>query len=372
MFKRILLLILLLGGLFGTLYYFKTEQMKQSAAMLAHPRPPAVIATAKAVVEPWQPTLRSVGGLSAVNGIEVSPEVNGIVSELLFESGQTVRAGTPLLRLDANVDRAALTALRAEQRLAEVEFQRAKDLLKKKALSRSEFDSAEAQYRAAEARVAEQQAVVARKTIVAPFDGLLGIRQADLGQYLQSGDAIVALEALDPIHVDYTLPEREFGKLATGQTVRVELDAFPGETFEGTLTAIEAKVAEGSRSIGLQATLANADGRLRPGMFARVETVEGAPRPVVTVPRTAVSYNTYGDYVLVVTPSKDGGKDGKGLTIARRTVKSGAVREGRIEIVDGLKEGEEVVRTGQNKLRPGQPVTIDNSVQLDDAGVTLP
>lgn len=371
MFTRILLLILLLGGLFGSLYYFKSEQMKQGAAQLSRPRPPAVIATAEAAMEQWQPTLRSVGELTAVNGIAVSAEVAGIVSELLFESGQRVEAGAPLLRLDAGVDRAALKALRAEQRLAEVEFQRAKDLLKKKALSRSEFDRAEAQYRAAEARVAEQQAIVGRKTIRAPFSGLLGIRRADLGQYLQPGEAIVSLEALDPIHVDYTLPERDFDRLATGQPVRVTLDAFPGERFEGELTAIEARIAEGSRSVLLRATLANPNGRLRPGMFARVETVEGAPRPVVTVPRTAVSVNTYGDYVLVVVPNEKGG-DKEGLTIARRPVKSGAVRAGRVEITEGLEAGEPVVRSGQNKLRPGQAVTVDNRVELNDAEVAKP
>lgn len=368
MFVRILLLILLLAALLGSLFYLKQEQMKASATQMAQPRPPAVIATATATVEQWQPTLRAVGSLSAVHGIEVSAEVAGVVSELLFESGQRVERGSPLLRLDATVDRAALKALLADQRLAEVEFRRARDLLKKKALSRSEFDASEAKFRAAEARVAEQRAVVGRKTIRAPFSGLLGIRRADLGEYLQPGEAIVSLQALDPIHVDYTLPERHFARLAVGQSVRVTLDALPDEGFGGEITAIETGIREGSRAVQLRATLANPEARLRPGMFARLETVEGGPRPVITVPRTAVSYNSYGDYLLVVT-SMD---KGDGQTIARRTVTTGAARAGRVEIVEGLKEGEQVVRAGQNKLRPGQPVTIDNSVELKDAEVAKP
>ncbi len=367
MLKRLVLLLILLGVIFGGLFYLKTQQMAQNQAMMAQPRPPAVIASADVLLELRQPALRSVGSLVAVNGVDVVSEVAGIVSEILFQSGDRVEQGEPLLQLDATVDEAELNALRADLRLAEVEYQRSADLLPKKAVSRSDYDQARAKFQSAQARIEEQQAVLARKTIRAPFSGLLGIRKVNLGQYMQPGEGIVQLQALDPIYVDYTLPEQAFRQLRIGQKVRLELDAFPGESFDAEVSAIDSAIMQGTRSIRVRANLTNPAGRLRPGMFAEVQTLVGDARPVLTVPQTAISYNSYGDAVMLLEADADG------QTLAqRRQVQTGSVQNGRVEIIAGLQAGDRVVRAGHNKLRPGQPVKVDNSVALDDAKVDAP
>ena len=367
MLKRSILLLILLFAIFGSLFYLKSQQMVQMQQQMAAPRPPAVIATAEAVLESRQPTLRSVGSLVAINGIDVSSEVAGIVSRIRFTSGNTVKQGEALIELDATVDKAELTALRADQRLAELEFKRIKDLLPKKVVSPSDYDQAQAKFQSAQARVEKQEAVVARKTIRAPFPGLLGIRRIDLGQYLNAGEGIVPLQVLDPLHVDYTLPERYFRQLHIGQPVQITLTMLQGEDFKAEISAIDAAITEGTRSIKLRATLPNPDGRLRPGMFVEVHTLVGEVEQVVTVPQTAISFNSYGSAVMVVKEGENGQ-----LVVQSRQVKPGAVQNGRVEINSGLVAGEQVVRSGHNKLRPGQAVTIDNSIKLDDTGVGSP
>jgi membrane fusion protein (multidrug efflux system) len=367
MLKRLVVLVIVLGVIFGGLFYLKTRQMAQSQAMMAQPRPPAVIASADVLLELRQPMLHSVGSLVAVNGIDVVSEVPGIVSEILFHSGDQVQQGEALLRLDATVDQAELSALRADLRLAEVEYKRSADLLPKKAVSRSDYDQAKAKYQSAQARIEEQEAVLARKTVRAPFGGLLGIRRVNLGQYLQAGEGIVPLQALDPIYVDYTLPEQNFPQLRIGQPVRLVLDALPGQRYSAEVSAIDAAIMQGTRSIRVRASLSNPDGRLRPGMFAEVATLIGDARPVLTVPQSALSYNSYGDAVMLLRKEDQGQ-----LTVQRRQVQTGSVQAGRVEIVSGLEAGDKVVRAGHNKLRPGQPVKVDNSVALDDAQVTSP
>jgi membrane fusion protein (multidrug efflux system) len=367
MFKRFVILLVLLLGVFGGIFYLKNQQALQLQAQISQPRPPAVIAAAAVVTEARQPSLRSVGSLVAVQGVQVSSETAGIVSEILFESGDRVQQGDPLIKLDATVDRAALAALRADQRLAEIEFKRSAELLPKKAVSRSDYDQAKAKLQSARARVEEQRAVVSRKTIPAPFDGLLGIRAVDQGQYLKPGDGIVPLQALDPIYVDYTLPERHFAELRIGQPVEIQVDALPEQTFRARVSAIDAALMEGTRAIKLRATLSNPEASLRPGMFAEVRTIVDDSHQVLTIPQTAVSYNTYGSFVMVVA------ENGEGQLIAqRRQISTGSVQQGRVEILQGLQVGERVVRAGHNKLRPGQAVKIDNQVVLDDARVGSP
>lgn len=367
MLKRFILLFILLFAIFGSLFYLKSQQMVEMQQQMAAPRPPAVIATAEAVLEQRQPSLRSVGSLVAVNGIDVSSEVAGIVSRILFQSGNRVQQGEALLELDATVDRAELTALRADQRLAEVEFNRIRDLLPKKVVTPSDYDQAQAKFQSAQARIEKQEAVIAQKTVRAPFSGLLGIRKVDLGQYLNAGEGIVPLQVLDPLHVDYTLPERYFQQLHLGQPVEITLNMLPGERFEAKISAIDAAIMEGTRSVKLRASLPNPDGRLRPGMFVEVSTLVGETKQVITVPQTAISYNSYGSAVMVV--SKD---ENDQLTVQNRQVEPGPVHEGRVEIKSGLTAGEQVVRSGQNKLRPGQAVAIDNSVKLDNTQVSSP
>lgn len=364
MLKRLFFVLLLLGAVFGGISYWKYQQYQQFKAQMSHPRPPATVASAEVAAEHWQSVLRSVGSLVAVNGTEVTTEVAGIVNRIRFSSGQAVEKGAVLITLDDTVDRATLLGLRADQRLAEVQFHRAADLLPRRAMSQSDYDAAKASYDSARAKVKEQQAKIDKKTIRAPFAGLLGIRRVNLGEFLSPGTAVVELNALDPIYVDYALPERYFRQLAPGQQVELRLDAYAGETFRGKVTAVDSGVAKGTRTINVRAELANPGRRLRPGMFAEVLTLEGGRREVLTVPRTAVSFNTYGDFVYVIE------QDGSGkLNVRRRQVQIGEAREGRVVVRKGLAAGERVVRAGLVKLRDGQPVQIDNSVQLDDAGI---
>ena len=308
--------------------------------------------------------LTSVGSLVAVNGIDVSSEVNGIVSDIAFESGQRVDKDQVLIRLDDSIDIAALEALQADQALAEVQFKRVQGLMEKSVTSKSEFDEAQARFDAARARVRQQEAVIRRKVIRAPFAGLAGIRKVDLGEFIEVGDAIVSLQQLAPIYVDYTLPERYLSRIETGQSVTATFDAVPGRIFEGKVSAVDSGIDIGTQTLKIRATLDNAEGLLRPGMFAEVETVTGDARPVQTLPRTAISFNTYGNVVYVINRGEE-----DALTVKRTPVKTGEVREGRVA-VENLETGTEVVRTGLVKLRDGATITIDNSVALDDAEIS--
>ena len=362
--KRLLIVIVLLllavGGIFG----IKHMQWFKLQAPMAKSFPPATVAATEVIQENWVPSLRAIGSLDATSGISVATEVSGVIKEIVFTSGERVEQGTILIRLDDAVDRAALDALRAERRLAEIKFNRSKDLLKKQVTSKSEYDEAQALYEAAVARVAEQEAVISKKVIRAPFSGLLGISQVDTGQFLEPGDYIVSLQALDPIHVDYTLAERYLHQVAVGQEVQIRVEAMPGEIFHGNVSAIDADVNRATRTLKIRATLPNSEQRLRPGMFAEVLTLQAESQQVLTIPRTAVSYNTYGDFVYVIEQQQDGS-----LRVKRHQVVTGESRAGRVAIQQGLQTGDRVVRTGLVKLREGMPIKIDNSVELQDAEV---
>lgn len=367
MVKRLIAVIVLLVLIFGGIFGWKYLQIQRMMAQMSKPRPPATVASAEAQRETWHPSLQAVGSLVAVQGVDVSTEVTGIVSDIQFESGSRVEQGAILVKLDDVVDRATLDGLKADLRLAEIQFQRAANLLSSKAVSKSNYDEAKAKQEAAQAHVAEQQAIIDKKTIRAPFAGLLGIRQVDVGEYLQPGAKIVRLLMLDPIYVDYALPEAQYREVSAGQKVTLHTPAYPEQEFTGKVTAIDPGITEGTRTIQVRATLENPDGRLRPGMFAEVRTVKPDPQEVLTVPRTAISYNTYGDFVYVI----EEGEDNK-LVVKRQQVQTGNVREGRVQITQGLQAGDRVVRAGLVKLRDGQPVEINNSVELDDAKVATP
>jgi membrane fusion protein (multidrug efflux system) len=343
------------GGIFGWKYYSGQQMM----AMMSAPRPPAVIAAAEVQSERWQPYLKAVGSVTATQGVDVTTEIAGQVAEILVESGQQVEAGQVLLKLDDSVDQADLEGLKAQRKLAQLQLERMQKLLKSKSASRSEYDTARANLDSAGAQVAAKQATLEKKTIRAPFAGQLGISDINLGQYLSPGTAIVPLESLDPIYVDYTLPERHLSEVEVGQAIQVTVQAWPERYFDGVVSAIDPGIDVGTRSIRLRATLANPDLLLRPGMFAQVRTVLPMRDDVLTLPRTAVTYNPYGETVFVVV-DKDGMQ-----AVQSRPVKTGEVREGRVEVIEGLKAGELVVSAGQNKLRNGQPVSVDNSIELD-------
>jgi len=354
----LLLLAIVISVLAGVMYW---QSLPSSAKPMGPP--PALIASTEVEQAAWQPSVRAVGSLVAVNGIEVSNEDDGIVSSIDFTSGQTVEKGQVLLRLDDAVDVAALEALRAERRLAEIQFKRASDLIKKRVISNSEFDEAEARYDASRAHVKQQQAVINRKVIYAPFSGLTGIRQVNLGQYLKAGADIVSLQTLDPVFVDYTLPERYLSRIKVGQAIEVKLDALPGQIIKGTVSVINAGVDTGSRTIKVRATLNNPEQSMRPGMFAQVETITGDPEPVLILPTASISFNTYGNFVYVINEGEKGQ-----LTVKRTPVETGETRNGRVA-VKNLAAGTKVVRAGMVKLRDGVPVKVDNQIKLDDVEI---
>lgn len=362
MIKRTVIVLLALALILGAVFYFKTQQFAQMQAMLSQPQPPAVVSSTEAQEEHWKPQLQAAGSLVALNGTDVTTEIGGIISAIHFESGQAVKAGDLLLQLESSVDKAALDGARAQRRLAEVQLERALDLIKRKAISTSDYDSAKASFDAAEANMAEKAAKLAQKNIRAPFSGLLGIRNINLGEYLSPGARIVNLQALNPIYVDYELPERYLQSLSVDQDVEIRIAAYPGQTFAGKIQAIESGVNRNTRSISLRAIVDNSHGQLRPGMFADVSSILPEAEAVITVPRTAISFSTYGDFLYVIEKGED-----DTLFAKRRQVETGQSRKGRITVTQGLEAGDLVVRAGLVKLRDGAPITIDNSVELNDS-----
>lgn len=350
---RLVLMLIFLAAVFGGIAYLKYEQIQQMQARFSQPPPPAVVEAADVTEEQWQGGLQAVGSLTAVNGIEVTTEISGTVSAISFESGQRVKEGDELVRLEDSVDQASLQALIADRELTREQFQRYSELLPQRAVSQFEYDEASAKFEAAKARVEEQQARIQKKVIRTPFSGVLGLRRVDIGQYIAAGTPIVSLNAFDPIYVDYTVAERNLPKVQIGRTVEVRVGAFPDRTFTGGITAIDSAVNPGSRSVDVRATLDNPDELLRPGMFADVRTLDPQPQQVVTVPRTAVSFNTFGDYVYRIVENDQGQ-----LVASRQQVTTGQSRDQRVAVIEGLKTGDRVVATGLLKLRNGQSVQI--------------
>jgi len=281
--------------------------------------------------------------------------VPGVIENIGFESGDTVSKGDVLVRLDAAIDEAALRTRRAEAQLAEQEFKRVSDLLPKRAVSQSQYDEAKANFDAARARVNEAEAQLNKKVIRAPFDGKLGIRMVDQGQYIATGTPIVEINMLNPIYVDYTLSEKFLPDVDQGYPVSVTVAAVPDQSFEGEVSAINTSVNPETRTVRIRATLDNEENLLRPGMFATIQTGQPRDNEVVTLPRTAISYNTYGNFVYVVEENDNGE-----LIVSRRTVTTGEVRDGRSAVLSGLEEGETVVAKGLLRLRAGQRVEIQD------------
>ena len=354
MISRLVLVTLALAITFGGIFGWKHHKGGQMAAAQAGGPPPAVIAATHVGVEEWQPYLQVVGSLAAVAGIEVSNEVEGQVKAIHFDSGASAQQGELLIELDDSTDQAELKGLLAEQTLARLKFERVAKLVKDKSVSKSDYDEARATLDNAEAAVAAKRALIAKKRIRAPFEGRLGIRRIDIGEYLVAGSQIVPLEKLDPIFADFTLPERELSRISRNQEIELGVQAYPGERFQGLITAIDPGVNAGNRSFRIQAVLANPDQRLRPGMFADVRVVLGETDKILTVPDTAISYAPYGDSVFVIVQDEGVNK------VSRRQIQTGDARRGRVAVVSGLSEGEQVVSAGHNKLRNGQSVVIDD------------
>jgi RND family efflux transporter MFP subunit len=371
------LVLAVLVGLSGGLYYFqffiKPQMVKGFIAAAFTPKPTAV--TTEAVAKQvWAPSLPAIGTLRAFQGIDVAPQVAGVVKAIHFKSGEDVVAGAPLVDIDDSVDQADLKSGMAQLKNAEVSLDRQQQLMANGNTAKAQLDSAQAARDSAAASVERTRAVIAQKTIVAPFAGRLGISKVDLGQFVAVGFGLVTLQQLDPIYVDFSTPEQSLATLAVGQEARLAVDSAPGKVFTGKIGAIDARVSQDTRNLLVRAEFANPDHKLLPGMFAQVDVVSGAPTDVLTLPRTAIVYSLYGDTVFVVKPAppKEGeaqaatkeGAAKDNLIVERRFVHVGATRGERVSIVDGVQAGDLVVTAGQIKLQPNFPVTIDNQAGL--------
>ena len=363
MFLMLLLAVVVLGGIFG-FEAFKSRAIKQYLA--AHGNPPQTVSSVEAKEEQWQPRLEAVGSLRAVSGADLSAQVAGIVSAIHFESGADVKQGTLLLELMAADDIAKLQSLKATAALARITLERDQKQLKAQAVSQQTVDTDTQTLKSDEAQVTQQQALVDYKSIRAPFSGRLGIRQVDLGQYLAAGTAIATLQALDPIYIDFYLAQQALAEIKVGQAVSAKVDTYPGTEFPGEIDAINPKVDPATRNVQVRAALKNAEHKLLPGMFATVAVVVGTPRRYVTLPQTAITYNSYGSTVYIVEQK---GKDAKGaaaLAARQSFVTTGATRGDQVAILSGVKAGDTVVSAGGNKLHNGSPILVDNSVQPSD------
>jgi RND family efflux transporter MFP subunit len=367
-------MFLILAGLTGGLGYFqfivKPQMIRQLITQAPHP--PATVAVAEATEETWTPHLPAVGSFRAVQGIDVAPQVGGALVAVKVESGQDVAKGTPLFEIDNFVEQADLKSNLAVLKNADLALERQRQLSTTNNTTKANFDSAEAARDSAAAAVERVRAVIAQKQIVAPFSGRLGIRKIDLGQYVSPGTVLITLQQLDPVFVDFPVPEKWLDVLKTGQTIDVTVDAYPGKSFRGMIATIDARVSADSRNVLVRGQFENKGRQLLPGMFANVTVNAGTPQKTVTAPRTAINYSLYGDSVFVVVPASAASGGAQAATIAgdiplkleRRFVRVGEVRDDRIAILDGVKAGEKVVIEGQLKLQPDAPVRIDPNATL--------
>ena len=323
--------------------------------------PPEAVTTVVAHVEHWSSSLSAIGSVVAVHGVTVSADQPGIVESIDFESGRSVGAGDVLVRLDTSQERSQLAAAEAERELTRLNLERSRQLLEKQVIAQAEYDRAAAEAKQAEARTGEIRATIERKTIRAPFGGVLGIRQVNLGQYLKGGDPVVPLQSMDPIYVDFALPQQDVSALRIGAAVRVAADGIVIADSEGRITAINSVVDEATRNVQVQATFRNPQVGLRPGMFVEVEASFGRGDSVIALPASAVSYAPYGNSVFVVSEMKSpNGKTYRG--VQQRFVKLGAGRGDQVSVLSGLQPGEEVVTSGVFKLRSGAAVLVNNSI----------
>jgi membrane fusion protein (multidrug efflux system) len=368
MIKRMVIMLIGVGLIFGGLYGFQTFKagmIKKVMAGMANPV--QTVSTAVAATDAWQQKIEAVGSLKAVNGADLALQVSGIVKDISFKSGDSVSAGQTLLQLVADDDIAKLASLAATADNYAITLERDEQQFKIKAVSQATLDTDNANLKNAKALVAQQQALVDQKTLKAPFAGRLGIRSVDIGQFLSSGTTIVTLQALDPIFVDVYLPQQALSQIKVGQPITTVVDTFPDKSFNGVVAAINPKVETGSRNVLVRASMSNPDGQLLPGMFAKVAVSVGPPQQLVTLPDTAIVSNSYGDSVFIVDKGSDGA-----LLARQNFVKTGLARGDQIAVTDGIKQGQTVVIAGQIKLRNGSPVKVDNThVPTADAAPSI-
>jgi membrane fusion protein, multidrug efflux system len=366
MLKKMTYMLAVVLVVVGGLGFVKYKQIETSIQGFKNFQPPpTAVTTIVARQENWPSTLNAIGTVVAVQGVTVSADLPGIVDRIGFDSGKSVHQGDVLVELDTRQERAQLAAAIAQRDLAKVNFERLQGLVKEGVIPQADYDRAEAEQRSTEAKVIEIQATIARKTIRAPFSGTLGIRQVNLGQYLAAGTAVVPLQSLQPIYVNFGVPQETARQVRNGSIVRITADDLPGRTFEGRVTAIDSVLDERTRNVQVQATVANADSKLRPGMFVKTDLSTGGAHPMITLPASAISYAPYGDSVFVVTEMKDpSGRSYRG--VRQQFVKIEGSRGDQVAVVSGLNPGDEVVSSGVFKLRNGAPVQVNNKVQPEN------
>ena len=362
MAKRMILMLAVVALFVGALGFVKFRQIQTAIAQgSSFQPPPDAVTTIVAQREQWPATLAVIGTMAAVQGVTVSTDLSGTIDRIAFESGKAVRAGEVLVQLDTRQERSQLAALEAQRDLARLNFARMKDLLQQKVIAQSEYDRAMTDQKETDARLGEIQTTIERKNIRAPFSGILGIRQVNRGQYLAAGDPVVGLQKLNPIYVNFGVPQQDAGQIRVGRDVRITAEDLEGSDFTGRVTAIDSRVDEKTRNVQVQATLANPDGKLRPGMFVQTELNLGASRSVIALPAPAISYAPFGDSVFIVTDLKDpNGKAYRG--VRQQFVKLGGSRGDQVAVVSGINPGDEVVSSGVFKLRNGAAVQINNKV----------
>jgi membrane fusion protein (multidrug efflux system) len=359
-------MLVIVGGIFSFKFYQAAQSGKASASQM----PPPVTISAETVREDtWQPALRTTGSLVAVQGVVLSNEFAGVVENISFESGDVVQKGALLVQLNIATDQAQLRSYEAAAVLARLNLERAKALRESDVNAQADLDNAQAQFDQALANADNARSIIAKKSIAAPFSGRLGIRQVNLGQFLPVGTTIVSLQSLDPIYVNFALPQQNVCEVVKGQTVELSVDAYPGVAFKGAISAFDSQIDGATRAIRVQATLENKDGRLQPGMFGTVAVLLPQQEKVITVPQTAVTYNPYGNIIYVIeTAVAPGDKVASGsatppmLTVRQQFVKLGETRGDQVAVISGLKPGDRIATSGQLKLRDGVNVQIDNSV----------
>jgi len=363
MVKRMTIMLAATMTIVAALGFVKFKQIQTAIAQgAAFQPPPEAVTTIVARQDDWPSTLTAIGTVAAVRGVTVSADLPGVVERITFESGQAVRQGDVLAVLDTRQEHAQLAAADAQHDLARLNFDRMNGLLNERVISRAEFDQATADQRSAAARTGEIRAAIERKTIRAPFSGILGLRKVNLGQYLSAGDALVTLESLDPIYVNFGVPQQSAGEMRAGRTVRITTDDAGASDFSGRITAIDSVIDANTRNVQVQATVVNHERRLRPGMFVQADVAMGVSESVVALPASAINYAPFGNSVFVVADLK--GEDGRTYKgVRQQFVKLAGARGDQVAVVSGVKPGDEVVTSGVFKLRNGAAVQINNTVK---------
>ena len=362
MAKRMFLMLVVAAAVIGGLAYFKLRQVQAAVKSHAFTPPPEAVTTIAAKQEVWPSTLSVVGTMNAIHGVTVSADLPGTVDQINFDSGKWVKEGEVLVQLDTRQERAQLAATQAQQDLAKINYDRTRQLVNEGVISRQDYDKAMADQRQTEANTAEIKATIDRKTIRAPFSGVLGIRQVNLGQYLAAGAPIVPLQSLDPIYVNFNVPQQIVGRMQPGRNVHITSDNLPGTAFTGRVNAVDSVVDQSTRNVQVQATLANPGGKLHPGMFVEVEVGVGEQRMVFPLPASASSYAPFGDSVFVVTDLKSpSGEPYRG--VRQQFVKVEGSRGDQVGVISGLNPGDVVVTSGVFKLRNGAAVAVNNKIQ---------